>query len=172
MNFNWLSRVGAILLLVFCLHSCVTISGTGNLVGVMCEATDGTNAGDNTGGAEGGGLGEAAQAAAMAVGHPEVAGAIEILKSFKRDTSSSTTQIIERSTFDFIRNVFDNGNGDVWVDKLDQLVEFWLNDEHFSNMPEAHKKVLSKSMAEYRLTTMGGRYFKNRYELSFNNGRG
>lgn len=110
--------------------------------------------------------------AAAILKNPAIAASIEILKSIKSESSSSIGPRQDQGGFSKIHNTLDHSHGAVYVNKLDELMQLWLTDDLFALFPTEHKTFLSYSLKEYALQLQGDDYYKKKFDLSFNNGKG
>lgn len=117
-------------------------------------------------------LSKSIETAAVASGHPEIAAAIEILKNFKTESSTVMGPKQDQVGFKYFHNVHDHGYGSVNLNKLDQLIKLWLDDETFDFLSDTYKKILSSATKEYSLQVFEDVYHKQKFNLFFNDGKG
>ena len=117
-------------------------------------------------------FGEAFTSAAGVVGDPRVQAAIETLKAFKTESSTSIGERYDPAGFEFIHNVIVHGTGATYSYNLDKLVALWLEDDAFKGVEETYKKVVSLAMREYALQVSSEPYLNQKFDLSYNNGQG
>lgn len=117
-------------------------------------------------------LGEAINDVASVMGNPELAASVELLKSIRSESSTTMSERHEQAGFMRMNHVYDYSNGAIYKNKLDKLVSVWLNDDIFNFLSPKHKTLLTNAIEEYALQYDCETYNKQKFELSFNNGKG
>jgi hypothetical protein len=106
------------------------------------------------------------------VGSPEMKAAIEVIRALKTESSTSISNRHEVAGFKSLSNTMNHGSGAVYVSNLDKLVQLWLDDDTFNNLPTDYKKLIATAIREYSLQVIEYAYTRQTYKISFNNGRG
>jgi hypothetical protein len=117
-------------------------------------------------------LSESLSDAASVIGSPEIKSAIEVLKAFKQESSTSISERYEPAGFESLNNVMSHGKGAVLSSNLDKLINLWLEDESFKTFDSAYKKVISLAMREFAIQVAEEPYINQKFDLSYNNGQG
>lgn len=117
-------------------------------------------------------LGDTINNVASVLGSPELAASVELLKSIRSESSSTMSERHDRTGFIRMNHVYDYSNGAIYKNQLDKLVSIWLNDDIFNFLSPKHKTLLTNAIEEYALQYDGEKYNKQKFELSFNNGKG
>jgi len=94
------------------------------------------------------------------------------LKNFKTESSMTIGPKQDQVGFKYLHNVHDHAYGSVSLNKLDQLIKIWLDDETLEFLSDKYKKILSSAMKEYSLQMFEDTYHKQKFELSFSDGKG
>ncbi|AKI80532.1 hypothetical protein QJ850_gp167 [Acanthamoeba polyphaga mimivirus] len=104
--------------------------------------------------------------------NPAVMTAIEVLKSLKSESSTTISDRYDQTGFLSINNNYDYSKGAVLISRMDELISHWLNDNTYDFITDGQKKTISKALKEYTLQLAEDPYYKQKYELSFNDGKG
>lgn len=110
--------------------------------------------------------------AASIIGNPTITAAIKVIEAFKSETSTTISDKKDQHGFLDIHNNYDYGYGSVLISRFDELVNFWLEDDMYSFLTEKQKKILTRSFKEYTIQISQDPYYKQKYELSFSDGKG
>ncbi|XWV26722.1 hypothetical protein QJ857_gp0333 [Tupanvirus soda lake] len=117
-------------------------------------------------------LAEKVEKVAAIIGNPKVAAAIEIIKALKTESSSTISERKDQTGFLNIQNNYEYGHGAVLISKMEQLISFWLNDNTYIFLTMEQKNTVSKALTEYTFQIAEDPFYKQKYELSFSDGRG
>lgn len=117
-------------------------------------------------------LSDAISKAGALLGDPVVTTAIETLKSLKSESSTTISDRYDQTGFLSIKNNYDYSKGAVLISRMDELISHWLDDNTYDFITYNQKKTISKALKEYTLQLVEDPYYKQKYELSFNDGKG
>jgi hypothetical protein len=117
-------------------------------------------------------ISDAIKKVAGTIGSPEVTAMMEVLKSLKTESSTTISNRVEPVGFKYISNIMDHSSGAVYLVNLDKLINIWLEDEVFTVLTTSYKNVLARAIKEYSIQVADEAYSKQKFELSFNDGKG
>jgi len=117
---------------------------------------------------------ETVENVANALGNPELAAGIELIRNVVKTESSTTIGEVHNSKVAFyeFRSSFDSSSGVTSYNRLGALFNFWFNSKLFNNVPTFYKEVLSYAIQEYAFQLKGAPYMEQMYSINFQDGKG
>lgn len=103
---------------------------------------------------------------------PEIIAAVELLKTFKQESSLTIGDRKDQMGFWDIQNDYDYVHGSVLIEDMDNLISFWLDDDTYCFLNNHQKNIISRAIKEYTMQIMTDSFYKQKYELSFSDGKG